>query len=150
MFNGGALLVDVGEMFGTSWNVAGIKATVRGGSDITSSAVRVGARVKTSGKTAAFVIAERKRAKKFESWSAIFAACGTFKLERLITNRAERDTVTVEMGSVGKLGGARVDRNNGAAEAAFAEQEFVIGDIIEGRIADEGIAYKSGVAVEEC
>ena len=98
LFDGGALLVDIVPVFGTPWDVAGIKAAVRGGSDVTGAAVGVGARVKTSGIRATGIsVVESERAKEFESWSAVGAFGGADKLERLVTGSAERDAVRIEI-----------------------------------------------------
>ena len=82
MFDGGALLVDIGEVFGTTRNIAGIKAAVRSGSDITGAAVGIGTGVVASGEIVTFAVVEIKRAKEFEPCSAVFALGGTDELKR--------------------------------------------------------------------
>ena len=149
LFDSGTLLVDIAEMLGASWDIAGIKAAVGVGSDIAGAAIRLGARIKASRKKIAFVIFKRERAKELESWSAIFTFAGAVELERLVGNLAERDTVGIEIGSVIELGCARIERNDCSLETALAEQEVVSGNVVESGIADKGITDKAWMAVEK-
>ena len=148
LFDSGALLVDVVEMFSTSWNVARIKTAVRKSVDISGTAVGIGAGIKASRERLAIDF-KRERAKEFESWSAVFTFTGAVWPERLVTGFAERNTIFVKIGRACEFSGTRIDGNDGASESAMAEQKLVRGGVIESGIADKCVADKPRMTLEK-